>query len=226
MKRTRQGKEVKNKAPLKRQNATVGKTFTPSPKKSLLFTASNKQGPELKNLDLQNTLTPAAGVGTFTAIIDLNVASQGTTAETRVGRKIVMKSFDLRWSFSMAATSTGGSPVRVLIVYDKQANAALPAITDILATNSFFSPMNLANSERFVVVKSFISEPISLQNNFAIADHCYVKMDLETVFNDVNGGTVGDIQTGSLLMAVAQTGNVGTAGPVFGYYTRVRFEDN
>lgn len=190
-----------------------------------LFAAKSKLGPELKNIDETNTVALTAGSLQFSAAQDLNIISQGATAETRIGRKIVMTSLEIRWTWSLAIGAVGGSPLRILVVYDKQANAAAPAITDILATNSFLGLMNLANSERFVILVSQILEPISTGNNISVGGTIYRSMRLETVFNDTNGGTIGDIQTGSVTMWFAQDGQVTTANPTVGYNTRVRFED-
>lgn len=229
MKRTRpgtfpvgQGKSAFKKPRLVRQNATV---VAPVNNK---FTALKKQGPELKNLDQNvNGLAVTFSNPTFTTpgITEINVASQGTTAETRIGRKIVCKSLLFRWSWSLGATSTGGSPLRILVIYDKQTNAAVPAITQVLALNDYLSPMNLANSERFVILKNLVTEPVSLQNNFSISGSFFIPMALETVFNDTNAGTIGDIQTGAIFFMVAQDSELGTGNGVFSYNSRIRFED-
>lgn len=218
MKRGREGGEKKRKT-TKRQK-TSGKPF-----KSNLFTAARKQNPELKNIDLDLTFTPTAGSNSFTMAQALNVVAQGTTAETRIGRKIVITSLDLRYVWQLGATSTNGAPARILIVYDKQTNAGLASAADILAQNEFNSQMNLANSERFTILASTITKPIAVQNNFSIAGQIYKKLRLETVFNDTNAGTIGDIQTGSIVMLVSQAGAIGTGAPSLIAQSRIRFED-
>lgn len=218
MKRAAETHKVLN--PAKKQKPTLNRT------KSQLFIAKNKTGPEKKNIDITATIGVASGSATFGAVQDLNVVAQGTTAETRLGRKIIMTSMELRWSYSLAPTSIQGSPLRVLVVYDKQANAAAAAATDILQTPAVFTTcMNLANSERFVVIMSFLTEPISLNNNYSVAGVQYRRFRLETVFNDTNAGTIADIQTGAILLLTCQDGNIGTANASFLYYSRIRFED-
>lgn len=197
-----------------------------APAKSLpLFAARRKQGPEKKNIDTVNTQNLAFGSAAFGVLIPINIVAQGASAETRVGRKIVNTSLDFNWTVSLGTTSTGGGNVRILVVYDKQTNAALPVVADVLAAGNFLAPMNLANSERFVVIASIITEPVSANNNFAVSGKFYRKMLLETVFNDTNAGNIGDIQTGGIYFLVAQDGFIGTANGLFSYYTRIRFED-
>jgi len=218
-KRMKRKKEQKQPKTTKRQK-TAGPAF-----KSNLFLAVKKTGPEKKNIDFDLTFTPSAGTNAFTASQALNIVAQGTTAETRLGRKIVMTSIDLRYVWQLGATSTNGAPARILIVYDKQANAGAATPADILSQNEFNSQMNLANSERFIVLASLITDPISVQNNFSIAGQIYKKIRLETVFNDTNAGTIGDIQTGSVMMIVAQAGAIGTGAPSLIAQSRIRFID-
>jgi len=137
-----------------------------------------------------------------------------------------MRSLDLRWTANLSPTSIVGSPIRVLVIYDKQSNAALPAILQIVNTNDFLSPMNLSNSDRFTVIRSFYTEPLSVNNNYSVSGHEYIKMDLEAIYNDTNGGTIADIQTGSIILLVAQDSNITTAGPFFSFISRIRFDDN
>lgn len=218
----RGGTTLKARQPYKKPRTVVPtKVLKPNNK----FTANRKLGPEVKNIDINQSFVITASSALFAAPVDLNVVAQGNSAETRNGRKIVMKSLLFRWYCNLGATSTGGSPIRWLIVYDKQTNAAAPAMTDILTLNGFLSPMNLANSERFVVLKSWITDPISLQNNFSVAGECYIPMALETVFNDTNAGTVADINTGGIFVSCSQDAAIATANGAASFYARIRFED-
>lgn len=181
---------------------------------------------ELKFID--NSLGPLAVVAAtnnWTLQALLNGVQSGSTATTRIGRKMVMKSILLRYSASLAATSTGGSPVRVLVVYDKQANAAAPAITDILLADDFESPNNLSNRDRFVTIFDHITQPISIQNNYSVADTLYKKLNLETMFNTGSAGTIADITSGSVYLLTSQDGSIGTANASIQLYTRIRFDD-
>ena len=126
----------------------------------------------------------------------------------------------------MAATTTGGNPLRIVIVYDKQANATAPSPTDVFLSNDYLSQNNLNNRDHFTILQDYISDPIAAQGDFCVNIKFYKKMNLETMFNAGNAGTIGDISSGSLYMFFAQAGTTATAASGFSYNTRVRFLDN
>jgi len=155
----------------------------------------------------------------------LNGVAQGSTAASRLGRKITMKSIYLRYSARMGATSTGSTPVRIMIVYDKQTNAAAPAITDIVQADNVYTINNLGNSRRFVTLLDRVGM-IGQYGPQVYNLEWYKKCNLEVQFNSGSAGTVGDIQTGSLYLIVWGSAGLTAADAAGGLYTRVRFEDN
>lgn len=187
-----------------------------------------KAGPEAK--ELLHALPANLGVVgavTFTAATLLNAATVGNDGQNNhVARKIAMKSIFVRYSCSLAATSVGGSPARILIVYDKQTNGATPAITDVLIGNDFNAPMNLDNADRFIVLMDEITDPVSVQNNYSVAKTRYKKIGLETVYaSGANAGTVADIKTGGVFAFIAQTGGITVAVGSVLSLTRIKFTD-
>lgn len=152
---------------------------------------------ELKYIDvsLGATSFPLAGTGVLTL---LNGCIQGSDATNRIGRKVNLKSIQTRISNTVATTGISNGPnFRVIIFYDKQANATAPAVTDVLLTDAFASNMNLNNRDRFVILMDKTSAE-SCNYNWNM--HDYRKVNCETIFNSGNAGTIGDIQTGSLYM--------------------------
>ena len=127
----------------------------------------------------------------------LNDVAQGTTAITRIGRKILMKSVLVQ---GLLATNTGNS-ARVLIVYDRQPNGALPAATDVLTSNTIMAAQNLDNRDRFLILADImpydqvenISNPSA---NSGFGYKRYIKCNLETIYSG-NAGTIADIMSGS-----------------------------
>lgn len=179
---------------------------------------------ELKFVDTSNIgVAPASGVMTLGALC--NGLVPGSGANNRIGRKIVMKSILLRWSIALSPTTTQGGTFRVMIVYDKQANATAPAVTDILLSANYTSQMNLSNRDRFVVLADVITDPISAGGNYSISGKLFKKLNLETMYNPGVAGTIGDITTGSLYVLIGNNGTFATAQPVITYETRVRYED-
>ena len=116
--------------------------------------------------------------------------------------------------------------MRIIVVYDKQANATAPAITDVLVADSFIGQNNLNNRDRFVILCDQISAPIGAQSDSSVGGVIYKKINLETMFNAGSAGTIGDITSGSVYLFVAQTAGIGIANPSFNWRARIRFQDN
>lgn len=175
---------------------------------------------------VDNTVTLAVPLAfTWSAAQLLNGLALGTSASTRIGRKIVMKSLLLRYRWQLAATSVGGSPCRILVVYDKQANVAAPAITDILFSDTFTSANNLSNRDRFVTLSDHLTDPVSTGNDFAVSDVIYKNLNLESLFNAGTAGDITDITTGSVYLFACQASTITVAAPALVYMSRIRYTD-
>lgn len=187
--------------------------------------ANPSKGGELKFCDVSVSQAVTFNAVTFGAGVLLNAIAQGTDASNRIGRKITIKSLLIRMQWKLGGTSTFGSPLRVLVVYDKQANATAPAITDVLALDEFFSCNNLANRDRFVTIFDNMMEPISVGGNAAVADVLYKRLNLETMYNSGTDALIGSISSGSIYLFVAQGGNLLTANGNFNARCRIRYTD-
>lgn len=177
-------------------------------------------GIEKKNIDDQ-TSKWTTGVTTW-VINALNDVAQGVTAQTRIGRKILMKSLLVQGYITVT-----GSPAipRIVIVYDRQANGALPAATDIFTSNTVMAAMNLDNRDRFLVVADIFpgddSENLTGNSAGNFGYKRFIKMNLETIYSG-NAGTIADITSGSLLICTNLNG--GTLSNETGIQ-RIRFVD-
>lgn len=181
---------------------------------------------ELKFNDNNFTISPGIASNQFFGAILLNGIAPGTSASQRIGRKAVMKTIFLRCTFRMSAGAVGGSPCRILVVYDKQANAAAPVATDILAVDQFQSPNNLSNRDRFVTIFDQMTDPISDQGPQAVELNLFKKINLETMWNAGTDALIGSIASGSIYIFAAQVNTIATASPVLNVYARVRYADN
>lgn len=187
------------------------------------------QGPEMKFKDTNAATSLAVSAATFStpaAALLLNGLVPDSTATGRIGRKILLKSIYLRWTSAMQASSTLGACVRTIIFYDKQANTAAPAVTDVLLADDFHSPNNLSNRDRFVTLLDDVSTPISSINEFVASNQAFKKLNMETMFNAGTAGTIADITSGSIYIMFAQSGAVGTAAPIVTWRARIRYTDN
>lgn len=176
---------------------------------------------EQKNFD--TPVGPSALVASgFMAGQPLNLVVTGDSAGDRTGRKIMMKSFYQRYTFSSLA-ATRGQQIRILVVYDKQPNGALAAITDVLTVNDFNALNNLNNSERFVTVCDYVSPPVSGSTNLILSDKIFKKLNLETVYG-TTAGTIADVNTGALIAYIGFNGPI-DATCLISYKARIRFAD-
>ena len=183
---------------------------------------------ELKFKDTTVIIACPASSTVIQAGVLLNGLVPGSGADQRIGRKVVLKSILFRWTTQLSSSSTLGGSVRIIIVYDKQANAVAAAPSDIFSTAGpdFNSPNNLSNRDRFVTLSDTITSPMSAQGDWAQCGVIYKRINLETMFNSGNAGTINDITTGSIYVYAAQSGSIGTAAVNLFATARVRYEDN
>jgi len=192
-------------------------------------------GPELKNVDVDGTVAGAnqinlpVGAATWVAPAAatlLNGLVPGTSATTRLGRKVAFTKLVIRYTFqpTTGALFTQGGSVRFRVFYDKQSNAAAPATLDVFTTDNFHSNNNLSNEDRFITICDII-ENLSVQNNLTASGVIKRKLNLETIFNPGVAGTIADIQSGSINIMACQSGTLITNAAQLQYYSRLRFVD-
>lgn len=168
------------------------------------------------------TLFPVA---TNAGVISLlNAVAQGSGENQRQGKRIYMRDTVLSGVIMKSATQTGESAIRLVLVYDRQTNGALPAAVDILAVDNIAGLYNRYNADRFEILYdetfpfgSVESTTICLNELIANGFPCNY---FSTTFNNVQ-----DIMEGSLVLLTYSTSNLTTAGPAGNLYTRVYFDD-
>lgn len=187
-------------------------------------------GKEKKFVDTitSNLIVSATATGVSSG--GLNLMAQGTDAINHVGREVTLKSLYWQFACSLAATSAGASPIRLVITYDKESNGAPPtiatgAVTDQFAQDQINTPNNLNNRDRFITLVDEIIECLGTGGPQSFYRKGYRKIQLPMVFNSVGTATISAIQTGGIFATVWQNGNIITASPTNSLYTRVRFED-
>lgn len=182
-------------------------------------------GKEKKFVDTNTNTLITAGQATATGPVLLNPIAQGTDAIMHTGREITMTSVYWQFFLSLAATSAGSSPIRMLIVYDKQCNGVAPTIAQILAADQLNSPNNLDNRDRFITLVDEIVECCGTGGPQSFMRKGYRKISLPVVFNATTTATITAIQSGSVTAWFYQDGQIITANPVSNLYTRIRFDD-
>jgi len=199
------------------QTKITGYTF--QPKRVALMKHEQK--------DVTQKLTSQLVASQVTATLsNLNLVAQGAGASERNGRRIVMKSLWVRWDFQMQPTTAGGSPFRIIVVYDKQNNAASPVALDILLTDEIGGMKNLSNERRFVTIMDEFIECMGTAGPQGVCGQRYVKLpNLVTEFNTQTSAVDSAMTTGLLRMLVYQNGRLITTNPTGNVFTRVRFVD-
>lgn len=204
------------------------------------------KSPELKALDVPAGTVSLNQTGSVTA---LNLIRVGSTFCNRIGRKIEMKSLRIVGAIAPIRTVAAQDYVRIMLVYDRQANGALPALADVIQTTdqattnstSSFSGINLNNRDRFVMLRDHhvtlpsatytagvitnpgFSDPVS--RTFNIDD--YIKLgSLVTQYKaDSAPAVIGDIASGSILLVTVGAAVAGQEGFNFQLETRLRYRD-
>jgi len=168
---------------------------------------------------------------TGATILSTNLVCVGSSMFNRLGRKICLKSLQIRGKIidNVITSPSGIAQLRLMIVYDSQANGAYPAITDILNDTNYSggnitnvtSGININNRDRFRILydknivypasynngttsANLISAPYgTMSGNGEVYINKYIKLrNLETVYKADTATTpvVGDISTGNLLI--------------------------
>lgn len=191
-------------------------------RKSMLNQVETGKGPERKSVENNSTYSLPL-TSSFASPVLLNGIAQGYNVSERVGRKVIMKSLLLRYIASPAAN--GVSQNRIVVVYDKQANGSAPISTDVFQSNTTLSPLNLSNSDRFVVLCDFWTDP-SQSSALNMAGTKYVKMNLEEIFGGV-GATVSSINSGSVYCFIGNNSDPTIGQTSTSYlFSRIRYIDN
>jgi hypothetical protein len=105
----------------------------------------------------------------------------------------------------------------MLIVYDKQANAALPTgVSQILLAANVNSPLNLDNRKRFHIIhdETWVFDPYISTASTQLNTHNQVHfvklqkyLNLKTVFNATSAENEGEIASGALIWVIADAGS-------------------
>jgi len=214
---------VNKNMPKKRNVNTT--TFKKKQKKSITKD-SKPSAVEKKFFDFSVAATAVTGANTWTTPVLANTIRLGTDSFNRIGRKIHMTSIGLRARQDVTGVP-GMGPFRMLVVYDKNPQATLPAVVDILAADSNVSQPNLLNSDRFVTLIDQVTAPPGYNtasgNAGFVSDNMYRKIGLGAEFK-ADAGAIGDFTKGAIYTLISSVdGNVGVTTHT--YRARIRYTD-
>lgn len=164
----------------------------------------------------------------FTGITCLNLVRQGATAYNRTGAKILIKSVDFKCLINIGGNAPAPIGVRICLIYDRQPNGAYASFVDMFSDNistnpDFLANLNMANKDRFSVLRNTIYTLDLYQQTYAVKEHC--KCRLDTMFK-ADAGNIGDISTGALyLVAYASSSAVANWATITNIHSRIRYYD-
>lgn len=202
------------------------------------------RGAETKALDVYDA---NYNLNQTAVITPLNLVRTGSSINNRIGRRIEMKSVRITGRLEAVRTVNVEDYVRILVIYDRQTNGALPAFADILADiledastiSSVYSGAALNNRDRFVILRDkriavpsmtwtagVITNP-GFDNSTEFNIDMFVKLKglLCQYKADSAPAVIGDIATGSLLLVTVGGQIAAAEGWRASLTSRLRFND-
>lgn len=156
-------------------------------------------GTELKSVDVATATFPLGTTANFGVT---NVPVEGASFYNRIGRRIRMKSLHINGFITIsggnAAALTSPSYARIMVIYDRQANGANPAIADILTSvtaagataSTVLDGINMNNRDRFSVLmdEKVLLPPIGINGATPANTSSLVSMDPNANAGDARQG--------------------------------------
>jgi len=165
------------------------------------------------NVAVTAGVLPAAGV--WSAVSPLSLVVQGTGPNDRIGKGIALKNVNLRFE----ALTAGFIPCRILVIYDKQPTGSLPAITDVLTTDTFTAHGNLLNCNRFVTLVDSTVNP----GGSNCTTEQFRKCELPLIYK-ATAGTIADFATGAVYFMCSASATL-AAPSTFNARFKLRYVD-
>lgn len=232
------------------------KKVTAKRSKNLMYTKVNKRtrnakrtggyyikdllyGKEIKTLDRSNVggspgiYNPIVYAANIPTEICLNRLDVGASFNNRIGNKVRFTTIHLRATITLNPASTNPlGDVRVIVLYDKQANSTGPSFTnvysgDFAVTNCMMDPSFF---ERYVTI---IDKKYSMSLNSSNAVICvdeFRKVNKDSMYTGSATANYGNIASGSFTLYFVSNDSFTTTTPpvtrfACEYFVRLRFID-
>ncbi len=184
-----------------------------------------------------NVGTSIGTVANSLEIRELAIVPQGDTESERIGRKIQIKSLDVKGHLLLNASTTSAATstmVRMLVVQDKQTNGAVFTATDLLEADNWISFNNLANSSRFRVLHSqefqlvakagaSVASPAVNFGEDVVPVHAHLDLDMPIEYdNSATSGVITSVRSNNLYICFIAVADLVST---FAGMARIRFTD-
>jgi len=162
-------------------------------------------------------------------ITNLFAIQNGTGPDERIGRSVSLHDMNVNYRIATNGNALY-SLVRVMIIYDKQTNGALPAITDIVASTGTVTQFNANNRSRFMILydrsHTGAASSETTASLAAFADNPTVvnkKISLKGKKTEFDGTTtnISDIEKGAIYLLVLAN----NSSTLINYTTRIQYMD-
>lgn len=183
--------------------------------------------PERKAIDYASAIYDCDTTGSVTVI---NLIGQGSDFGQRIGRQVTCTAIQMEGHIQGQLTGNA-SKCRVMFIWDSQPNGVLATVNQILSNSTAASFMNLNFRDRFKVL---MDHNVALQGYLEAANATgastvsnisfYKRIFYKTTFSGTTA-TIGDIQTGALLMLTVGDNAPGAGFQLIGAM-RLRYIDS
>lgn len=154
--------------------------------------------------------------------------AQGTTASTRIGQKIVVKSIQIKLGFTLAAGAVDTDIHHVYLVQDTQCNGTQAAIADVFINSGDMGleMRTMENGARFKILKHFV---VRLNADAGVAaafggdyqqEECFIKTNIPVTYNAA-AGAIAEIKTNHLFLVYGSSNGTATVAG----NARIRYTD-
>lgn len=151
--------------------------------------------------------------------------TKGTTDQTRVGNKIVLKSLWLK-SCIRTPTTAADQYVRVVVIEDKKPSGALPTWTTIWNTVNPYSFRNEDYITRFRIWHDRMINVNRPSESDSLIPHNWYRKTFRPIFyNDGVAGTVADCQQSAFYIGVIGSEVNGSTDAYLDYNFKITFTD-
>ncbi len=175
--------------------------------------------------NIADTVVTATASPIAPAIVQLTNLIQGDGNTTRDGNQIKVTHIQLKYFFTMNASAVN-TCCRILLVLDKQTNAAIytanQLLKDVSVNDNVNSPFEENHRRRFTILYDRVHD-LSDNGNQIGRGRKFIKLNIPVRYS-ANAGNIGDLPERSVSLVHMSTESTNT--PLLNAFVRLLFVDN